>query len=151
MSTANILAELSSSEISNACESMIPSVPLRLCYVRDAAYAELDPLLAALRLMTGAQMIRGDLPRAMTELAGVDALVVTARQPANPAAAKQEIERIGALAAQTGVKALYLGEALSQHAKSLPKNVIVRPLPLTLSELGTFLREASNGSTARAA
>lgn len=151
LTNASVLAGLSASETAKACEPAIPKLGLRVCYVRPAEFAEIDPLHTLLRLTTEKIDVRSRVPAKPAEIAGFDVVIVADPHGGDLSEAQRALTAVGKLVEFGSPPAMYLSASPSQKFQAAPANVTVGRLPISVQSVGAFLHAASKKTMSRAA
>ena len=142
ITTAAVLAGMTSSNSSKQFEPFIPNRSLRLCYVRHEEYGELDPLHALLRLSAEHVELTPRVPSNPQELREIAAMVIAPSRSAEVAQIQQELDRMAKLLASWPGRILYLVGPRNGNLRGIPQNVTIGKLPTTIAEVGAYLGES---------
>jgi HD-like signal output (HDOD) protein/CheY-like chemotaxis protein len=139
ITTAAVLAGMMSSNSNKQFEPFIPSRPLRLAYVRNEEYAQLDPLHTLLKLAAERVELMPRFPYQPQEIQEMDAMVVAASRSADATQIQNDIERMTKLSASWPGRILYLAGGRPGNIAGLPETVTIARLPITIADLGAYL------------
>jgi hypothetical protein len=135
LNAASILAGTSTDAVT-AFESLVPAQTLRVCYVRHDQYSEIDPLHSLLKLATKNVTVRAPAA-AGADFAEMDALVVAAKRGSTVSDVQGALETL--VNTTAGRPVLYLSGLEPSELTSIPENITLRRLPVTINTVAEFL------------
>jgi HD-like signal output (HDOD) protein/CheY-like chemotaxis protein len=135
LNAASVLAG-SGTDAASAFESLIPQQTLRVCYLRQEQYAEIDPLHSLLKLATRTVTVR-TAATAGADFAEMDALVVAAKRGSTVSDVQSAIETLANTTA--GRPVLYLSGLDRADLPSVPENISLQRLPVDIRTVADFL------------
>jgi HD-like signal output (HDOD) protein len=144
LTNACYLAGLSGPQISQACEPPIPRQTVRVCYVRPAEYAAVDPFLALLKLIASDVELLVRLPNSAADLRNFNLLFMAGSSAADIAHTERVL--IDSLARSAAIPFFYFSRSPTEQKGHLPPNVCEVRLPPTIRQVGEFVCSGAKGA-----
>lgn len=135
LSLTTYLARLSQGESTKLYEPLFPKRDVKVWYGKHKAFSTLDPLGAALEMLACPE-VHKQVPNHPNELNGYGGMVIAVPTLKGDAFSIQQIERV---TAGTNLPTLFLVDRTQNPIPSVPPNVRMEKLPISLSKLAEFI------------